>query len=430
MFSAFNYQEASIHVIEQSPQEQNPRKGEEQKPGAGKHKEPERQAAQLTYRAERSGDNVLSHTHMRPTAGAKVWNIHPWLLGTKQGVIDLRTGTLRPGRPNDHIRAIVPTEWKGLDEPAPRFQQFLREIFGEREEAEREELIAFLQRALGYGITGNANEHIFLMLFGEGKGDGRDALIRALAYVLGKAVGAISNKAVTVGRRSSIPKTRLCSLQGKRIVWVSETGRDARYAIERVKQLTGGGTIVARRLCTGEYTFDSSHLLILLANRKPEAATADGVFWDRLCPIVFNLRFVDQPEHPDERKRDPRLNGALKSEASGILAWLVRGSLEWYRLGLAIPACVRRVRQEYRAGGSGVLNFVQQCCVLDAEARTFANLLYTRYKNWADNAGLTPVDDKRFDSEMKQVGQVAWQSSKRGNVYRGIRFQDEEEAAD
>ncbi|HEY3993984.1 MAG TPA: phage/plasmid primase, P4 family [Ktedonobacteraceae bacterium] len=395
-----------------------------------KERERHKLLAQRTeqLRALWRADNVLGHAHARLGMKTRKWDSHPWLLGTKQGVIDLRTGILRAGQPDDHVRALIPTAWKGLDEPAPRFMQFLREIFGDRAEAEREELIAFLQRALGYGITGNVKENVFLMLYSEEGCNEKDMLMHTLEYVLGKAVGAVSSD-VLMSTTPETTKSHLSSLQGKRIAWASESSREPRFAIEQIKQLTSGGEIVARQLYTREYAFSPSHLLILLTNYRPEADAADSVFWERLCPLVFNVRFVEKPKRANERLRDPQLSVALEAEASGILAWLVRGALEWTRLGLAIPKSVRKVRQEYRCSESSVPDFVDQCCVLVAEARTPANLLYKHYKRWASDNDLTPVNNKQFARELKQVVGVSYKKrAASGNMYAGIRLCVEHEA--
>ncbi len=425
------YQKASELVIEQSAREQK------QAADVAKLKERERQIKQLARHAEQL--RTLQHTNNLPAyarsmLGAKLdtWDSHPWLLGTRQGVIDLRTGTLRAGQPDDRLRLIIPTVWKGLDEPAPRFQHFLREIFGDREEAEREELIAFLQRALGYGITGNVHEHIFLMFYGAEEGNGKDMLLHMLEYVLGKAVGAISGDTLIASGRNSAPGTarpHLCNLQGKRIAWISENSHESRFTVDQVKQLTDGGEIVARQVYAKEYTFTPSHLLILLTNHRPETDAADSVFWERACPLAFNTRFVARSEHPQEQPHDLRLSAALEAEASGILAWLVSGTLAWTRLGLAIPESVRDARQEYRSSESSTQDFVKQCCLLEAEASTPANQLYKRYKRWSSTNSLTPISVKQFTREMKQVAHVTLQRNQQRNVYQGIRLKQEDETA-
>jgi putative DNA primase/helicase len=225
------------------------------------------------------------------------WDTDPWLLGTSEGVLDLRTGLLRDG------------------------------------------------------ITGNVAEHVFLLLYGEEGRNGKDTLMSILHYVLGNTVRAVSNDVILSGGRKGTPgaaKPHLCSLQGKRIAWASETDKGARFDIGQVKFLTGGGTIPARQLYGKEYAFEPSHLLLLLTNNMPHADAHDKAFWERLCPITFHLRFVEQPADSLERKRDRELGTALQSEASGILAWLVQGCLDWQEHGLLIPPCVLHERAVYR----------------------------------------------------------------------------------
>lgn len=366
--------------------------------------------------------NVLKFGQELLGVEPKGWANNPWLLETKQGMIDLRTGLLRAGRPQGHTRTAIPTEWKSLDEPAPRFTQFLQEIFADREEAERAELIAFLQRALGYGITGYADESVFLLFYSKQEHSGKSTLIHMLEKALDKAVYAISgDELLTDGHGGS----RLGDLQGKRIVWASEPDHGGNLASEEVKQLTSGRWIVAHQLYGMESTFIPTHLLILLTKHKPEVNPAERAFWERACPIAFNMRFVDRPERPGEMQRDPRLLQSLEAEASGILAWLVRGALEWRRLGLAIPESVRKERQQEHNQQSNIQDFIRACCVLDPQAQTPAGGLYKRYKTWAAKNSLIPAGHKQFNQEIKQVEQVKAQQNKRGMVYMGIRFAKE-----
>lgn len=419
-----NTQARSIDLREQTSQKQREQmagtEGKQQMADASRERVEEAQSLGRTR-------NVPSHARALLAVESKVWDSNPWLLGTKRGVIDLRTGTMRAGRPDDHIRTIIPTDWKGLDEPAPRFEQFLQEIFADREDGERAELIAFLQRALGYGITGHVNEHIFLMLYGEEGHNGKDTLMHVLSHVLGKAVSAISPEILIAEGPFSTPgsaKPHLCRLQGKRFAWASEPGKGTRFASEQIKMLTSGEPLVASRFYAREITFKPSHLLILLANHKPEADAADRAFWERICPIVFNMRFVVQPEQTNERLRNIHLAHDLEAEASGILAWLVRGTLEWHRLGLAIPPCILQAREECRGGESVVADFVRARCTLDPSAQTPAGALYKAYRAWASDNGLTPVGNHQFAREMRQVEGVNWQRSRHGKFYQGIALQE------
>ncbi len=292
----------------------------------------------------RRAQAVLTYAQAYLSITSSQWDTNPWLLGTREGVLDLKTGELRVGKPEEYIRTIIPTTWRGLQEPAPRFEQYLHEIFADRADVECDELIGFLQRALGYGITGHVNEHIFLMLYGEEGRNGKDTLMTRLQRVLGSTVGAVSNDVIIAGNSKFLTpgsaKPHLCALQGKRIVWASETSKGARFDVGQVKFLTGGGDIPARQLYGRDYSFAPSHLLILLTNNKPHADAQDSAFWDRICPIVFNMRFVDHPVAPNERQKDRTLGEALDRENSGILAWLVRGCLTWQRQEVHIPAAV------------------------------------------------------------------------------------------
>ncbi len=376
----------------------------------------------------RRAQAVLTYAQAYLSITSRDWDTNPWLLGTREGVLDLKTGDLRDGRPEEYIRTIIPTAWRGLDEPAPRFEQYLREIFADRPEAERDELIAFLQRALGYGVTGYVSEHIFLMLYGEEGRNGKDTLMTRLQRVLGSTVGAVSNDVILASSSKLLTpgsaKPHLCALQGKRMVWASETSKGARFDVGQVKFLTGGGDIPARQLYGRDYSFAPSHLLILLTNHKPHADAQDSAFWDRLCPIIFNIRFVDHPTTPNERQKDRTLGDALDTETSGILAWLVRGCLTWQRDGLNIPASVRLARREYRGEEDTLGQFLSECCVVQEQFSIKASRLYERYKEWALDNTLKVMNGTAFGLEMKKRFEQKRKND--GLVYCGLALRASE----
>ncbi|HVU69828.1 MAG TPA: phage/plasmid primase, P4 family, partial [Ktedonobacteraceae bacterium] len=246
-------------------------------------------------------------------------------------------------------------------------------------------------------------------------------LMSVLQFVLGATVGPVSNDVILASNKLATPgsaKPHLCSLQGKRIAWASETDRGARFDVGQVKFLTGGGSISARQLYGTDYTFEPSHLLVLLTNHKPHADSSDAAFWERLCPLLFNLRFVEHPSQPNERQRDITLGQALQAEASGILAWLVRGCLLWQREGLRLPASVRLARASYRDEEDTLGDFLQERCLTDNEARVAASDLYFHYRVWAINNGLKSLNGRAFGMEMKK--RVNWVRVKSGIFYLGL----------
>src|SRR5260370_39450400 len=145
---------------------------------------------------------------------------------------------------DDYLKTAIPTEWNALGSPAPRWDQFLQEIFQDKPEQEREDLIAFLQRLLGYGITGSTAYHVFSILYGEEGRNGKDTLLDTLKDVLGPLVGAVSNDLFVAQdkvRASAAPTPHLCDLQGKRLVWGSETRQGDKLNIALLKLLSRGG---------------------------------------------------------------------------------------------------------------------------------------------------------------------------------------------
>ncbi len=363
--------------------------------------------------------NVLIFAASQDDMGvtASQWDTNKWILATPNGVVDLRTGAFREGNPTDYIRTTCPTEWQGLHAPAPRFERFLQEIFSDRTEEERLIIIQFLHRLFGYGITGEVREQVFAVLYGEDGRNGKDTLQRAISHALGSASGAISKDVLLdMGRHSAGGATpHLCDLQGKRIAWANEPENGARFNVSQVKDLSGGGEIPVRPLYAKDYyKIQPTHMLVLLTNHKPHADANDSAFWDRLRLITFNVRFVDDPQGEHERKKDASLWDTLEQEASGILAWLVRGCLTWQREGLATPAIILQDGKQYREEEDNIALFIKECCTTsNPHAKARGSELYTAYKTWCEVGSMHPFKitnfgmmvSKRFkkDKDMKGV---------------------------
>jgi len=359
---------------------------------------------------------VLTYAQAYLRITSREWDTHPWLLACRNGVLDLQTGELQPGKPEDYIKTAVPTEWNALDAPAPRWEQFLQEIFQEKPEQECEALIAFLQRLLGYGITGSTANHVFSILYGEEGRNGKDTLLDLLKDVLGPLVGAVSNDLFVAQdkfRASGAPTPHLCDLQGKRLVWGSETRQGDKLNIAQIKLLSGGGEISTRQLHGRQYSFTPTHKLLLMTNYKPHADARDQAFWSRACLIEFGVRFVEHPHTSNERQADPHLKEKLKQERSGILAWVVRGCLAWQQQGLAIPPFIQLATEKYRDEEDKILQFLNECCVMRPEVSVKASLLYEAYKTWCEenqfgrgmNATLFGNEiSRRFEKKTTKIG--------------------------
>jgi putative DNA primase/helicase len=362
--------------------------------------------------------SILTYAQAYLRITSREWDTHPWLLACANGVLDLHSGELQPGKPDDYLKTAIPTEWTALETPAPLWDQFLQELFQDKPEQEREALVAFLQRLLGYGITGSTVHHVFTILYGEEGRNGKDTLLDTLKDVLGSLVGAVSNDLFVAQdkfRASGAPTPHLCDLQGKRLVWGSETRQGDKLNIAQIKLLSGGGEISTRQLHGRQYGFAPTHKLLLMTNYKPHADARDQAFWSRACLIEFGMRFVTHPHTPHERQADPRLKDKLKEERSGILSWLVRGCLAWQQLGLAIPASISLATEKYRDEEDRILQFLTERCVLRPEASVKASALYEAYKIWCEenqfgrgmNATLFGNEiGKRFEKKRGNTGMI------------------------
>ncbi len=365
---------------------------------------------------------VLTYAQAYLRITSREWDTHPWLLACSNGVLDLQTGELQPGKPDDYLKTAVPTEWHGLDAQAPRFTHFLQEIFQDKPAQEGEALVAFLQRLLGYGITGSTVHHVFTLLYGEEGRNGKDTLLDLLKDVLGPLVGAVSNDLFVAQekfRASGAPTPHLCDLQGKRLVWGSETRQGDKLNIAQIKQLSGGGDISTRQLHGKQYSFTPTHKLLLMTNYKPHADARDHAFWARACLIEFGIRFIAHPHAPNERQADPQLKEKLKQERSGILAWLVRGCLAWQQHGLAIPPFILLATEKYRDEEDKILQFLHERCVMRPEVSVKASALYETYKTWCEeNQFGRGVNATLFGKEMSR--RFEKNRGNAGMAYQGV----------
>ncbi len=319
---------------------------------------------------------------------------NPWLIACTNGVLDLRTGKLRDGRPGDHLLKYSPHEWRGIDEPCPAFESFLASALDgdcmmsdEERDQHREQVTAFVRRALGYGITGLSTEHMFLVFNGQGR-NGKGVLVETLRHVLGSIAGPIPAEMLLDQGRAATPSgptPHIMALKGLRIAFASETDEGRRFSPGQVKWYSGGDTLKGRDLNAKDYIdFDPTHLLILLTNNLPHAPGDDFAFWQRLKLIPFQYSFVADPDpnKRNQKQRDDQLREKLKHEASGILAWLVRGCLEWHRDGLNPPIQVTSATEEYRLGEDTISQFVGECCDQHADYRSNATDIYNIFKRW------------------------------------------------
>lgn len=311
-----------------------------------------------------------------------VWDSDPWLLGVQNGVVDLRTGEMRPGRPADYMRRSCPVTWSSIEGKCPVWEKTLSEILGAYDG-----LIDYWQKVLGYAITGLSSEPLFLMLYGDRGRNGKTVIMETMKKILGPYMGPIPAEMLldrNVPKDPDSASPTIMNLNGLRIVWASETNENRRFSTSQVKLLSGSDSLTGRYLWDKENTeFRPTHTLFLLTNFLPHAPAHDTAFWERLKLINFPYRFVDQPKDEFDRKRNPKLEQELEEELPGILAWLVRGCLKYQKEGLIPPQCILANTAEYRVEEDDMQVFIDFCLEKTTEDdRINATELYEIYKEW------------------------------------------------
>lgn len=324
----------------------------------------------------------------------------PWILAAQNGIVDLRTGYLHDGQPHDYISKACQIDYLGIDEPCPLWEKMLSEIF--RGDVQ---MVAFLRRVLGYALTGLSVEHFFPIFWGRGR-NGKSTIIETIRHILGPLAAPIQSEMLLDqwrSRGSTGPSPDIMALKGLRLAFAQESDEGRRISPSRVKWLTGGDTLVGRNPYD-KYSieFAPTHTLILITNEKPQAPSDDYAFWERAFLIPFEISFVDrEPANKHERKADKGLPEKLKAEASGILAWAVRGCMEWQKEGLNPPARVIEATKEYRRDEDLLMDFVEQCCSQNPYESIEASELYAAFARWFEkNVSKKVMSQKKFGRMM------------------------------
>jgi putative DNA primase/helicase len=295
------------------------------------------------------------------------WDTDALLLGVSNGLVDLRTGTLRPGTPGDRITLHSEITFDPQAK-CPRWDRFLAEIFdGNRE------LISYVHRAVGYCLTSQTSEQCFFCWHGEGA-NGKSKFLGAIGYTLGSYTLNLPFSAFELTARGAISND-VAALPGRRFVTAIETDEFARLNEARIKALTGGDLITARQLYREFFSFKPVAKFWLAFNHPPIVADDSHGYWRRVRLISFVRQFDPQTE--------PSLEETLRIEAPGILAWAVDGCLEWQKNGLTPPAIVLEATQAYRDQSDPLRDFLGDRCILHENASVSAAVLWKAYLSWA-----------------------------------------------
>lgn len=311
-----------------------------------------------------------------------------WLLVVDNGTLDLRTGQLGPHRRDDLATKLAPIAYDP-SAAAPVWTQFLERILPDPDVRE------FVQRFLGYCLTGSVAEQKIMFAFGAGA-NGKSTMFNAIERIMGDYSSQAAPDLV-MRRRDDPHPTGLADLHGSRLVLVSETAQGRSLDESLVKRLTGGERVKARRMHRDFFEFDPTHKFVLSTNHRPQIEGTDHGIWRRLRLVPFDVTI---PDHEQDRHLDDK----LASEAPGILRWAVDGANRWQGEGLTEPAAVLAATADYRGDMDTIGEFISDHCILAATLNARASDLFDTYTKWAHDSGETPVSQRKLGLALRGRG--------------------------
>jgi P4 family phage/plasmid primase-like protien len=329
-----------------------------------------------------------------------------WLFNCENGVIDLKTGKLQP-----HDRELMMTKISNVsyDSKAdcPTWMNFLKDVFQDEQGNTKQETIDFLQKAVGYSLTGSTREQVLFFLYGTGR-NGKSTFMNVIKEILGD-YGKQTNAETFTIKKSDQVRNDIAALKGTRLVAATESEEGARLAESLVKTLTGGEPVQARFLHQEFFEYIPTFKIFFTTNHKPVIRGADEGIWRRIRLVPFTIRI------PDE-KLDKDLPEKLRNEMPGILKWIVEGCLKWQREGLGIPQEVEEATNNYREEMDTMGNFLNEYCVIHENTKAYGLELYRQYQYWCSETGEYEITKTKFNRKLEERGH------KKGRDGRGIYF--------
>jgi len=339
---------------------------------------------------------------------------HQWYFNCLNGTIDLTTGRLMPHNKDNMLTVLVPIEYSP-DAECPLWLRFLDRITGGDVT-----LVDYLQRAVGYSLTGDIKNQVLFFLYGLGC-NGKSTFVATIRKLLGD-YGERVNTDLFMLKDKNIgggPKEGLANLDGKRFVVASELEDGRCLAVSLIKDMTGGETIKADRKYEHEFEYQPTFKLWLVGNHKPVIKDTTLSIWRRVKQVPFTVTIPDD-------EIDPELPTKLEAELSGILAWAVRGCLAWQMEGLCEPQTVTMSTASYRQEQDILGDFIEDCCVLALTASVAKSELKDAYQHWCQDNGTEPVTQRTFKNRLIEKSITEGRIGK-ARYWRGIALKSNDD---
>lgn len=326
----------------------------------------------------------------------------PWLLNCQNGTIDLRTGKLKPHDPKDYITRICAAAYKP-DCAIPLWTQLMEKITGGDKE-----YIRYIQKALGYALTGDISEQAIFILYGTGS-NGKSTMLNIFAALLNGYAQSTSSDTFMQKKNESV-NNDIARLKGARFVSAIEMEEGKRMAESLIKSMTGGDKLVTRFLYGEFFEYVPQFKVFLAVNHKPDIRDTTNSIWRRIKIMEFNNTFTEQ----ERDKNFP--TKIMAKELPGILAWAVQGCLDWQQNGINAPDIVEAATRAYKEEMDSFSHFFNECCVVREGARVSNKMLRAKYDEWCAENGERGLTQRPFSRKLRERGYDTRNSSPTGTA--------------
>jgi len=313
---------------------------------------------------------------------------NPWLFNVANGTVDLRSASLTDHEKANLITQISEIEWDD-DAPCPVWDGFVSTVMGGKLD-----LVLYLQRLVGYSLTGTTREHVLAFFYGTGL-NGKSTFMQTLRHVFGEYACAAPRDLLFEDKHGRRHPEELARLYGKRLAICAEIGEYNSFDEAKVKDLTGGDAVSVRRMRENSWDLVPSHTLFISGNHKPQVKGDDLGIWRRIRLVPWTVTITEV---------DKELPEKLKRELPGILRWAVIGCVHWQEQGLGEPDAVAIATSDYRAESDVLGEFLFEHVIFEAEARVARRALRTRYEEWCEESGHLPLGARKVAQRLRERG--------------------------
>ena len=320
-----------------------------------------------------------------------------YLLNVENGTLDLKKFVLRQHNPDDFLSKIAAVTF---DENinCDRWERFITEIMeGDNDKAQ------FLQKSLGYALTGDTSEECFFIFYGNTTRNGKGTTAETILHILGDYACTAQPETIAQKQNSNsgAPSEDVARLKGARFVNMSEPDKGLRLNSALVKSMTGGDTITARFLHQNSFEFRPEYKLFINTNHLPRV-TDDSIF------ASGRVKLIPFERHFPENEQDKGLKAFFRrpENKTGILNWLLAGLKQLESDGLKQPQSVRDATARYREDSDILGQFISECLIETRNINTPLKNIHSRYEEWCEDYGYRPLNSRNLASELRKRGKI------------------------